>query len=76
MLADVAVKAAAIAENERLRDALLALLSHDLKTPLASISGAMTTLRQLGDQMPRVSQHELRAALRRGGNFGGDHANA
>ena len=63
MLADVAVKAAAFAENERVRDALLASLSHDLKTPLASITGAVTTLRQLGDKMPPESQHELLASI-------------
>jgi two-component system sensor histidine kinase KdpD len=34
------------AETERLRSALLASLSHDLKTPLASITGAATALRQ------------------------------
>ena len=33
-------------ETERLRSALLASLSHDLKTPLASITGAATALRQ------------------------------
>jgi two-component system sensor histidine kinase KdpD len=32
-------------ENERLRAALLSSLSHDLKTPLASITGAVTALR-------------------------------
>lgn len=34
------------AETERLRSVLLASLSHDLKTPLASITGAATALRQ------------------------------
>ncbi len=34
------------AESERLRAALLTSLSHDLKTPLASILGAVTSLRQ------------------------------
>lgn len=34
------------AETERLRTALLTSLSHDLRTPLASILGAITALRQ------------------------------
>lgn len=44
-----AVKAAALQENENIRDALLSSLSHDLRTPLASITGAVTSLRQLPD---------------------------
>ena len=35
-------------ETERLRSALLASLSHDLKTPLAAILGAATTIREYG----------------------------
>ena len=37
------------AETERLRAALLTSLSHDLKTPLASILGAVTSLKQYKD---------------------------
>ncbi|WP_158266855.1 sensor histidine kinase [Alsobacter soli] len=36
------------AESERLRSALLNSLSHDLKTPLAAIMGAVTALRDYG----------------------------
>jgi two-component system sensor histidine kinase KdpD len=43
-LADDARKAHALAESERLRTALFNSLSHDLKTPLASIIGAATGL--------------------------------
>ena len=42
-----AVQAAALQENENIRDALLSSLSHDLRTPLASITGAVSSLRQL-----------------------------
>ena len=47
------------AESERLRAALLTSLSHDLKTPLASILGAVTTLKQYRDQLDSPSQDEL-----------------
>ena len=43
-------RAAALEENEKLRTTLLASLSHDLRTPLASITGAVTSLRQLRRQ--------------------------
>lgn len=59
MLAGEAVKAATLEENERVRDALLAALSHDLKTPLASITGAVTSLRELGERMSGRERQEL-----------------
>ncbi len=37
------------AERERLRSALLSSVSHDLRTPLASITGAASTLQQADD---------------------------
>ena len=40
LLAREAVKAAAMQENEKVRDALLASLSHDLRTPLSRASPA------------------------------------
>ena len=55
--------AAAREENEKLRATLLSSLSHDLRTPLASITGAVTTLRQLGDQMPKESRIDLLASI-------------
>jgi K+-sensing histidine kinase KdpD len=45
-LADQAARARELAEVERLRAALLAAVSHDLRTPLAGIKAAVTTLRQ------------------------------
>ncbi len=44
-LAREALKTTSLEANERLRSTLLASLSHDLRTPLASITGAVTTLR-------------------------------
>ena len=44
-LADRAREAAVRAESEALRGTLLSSVSHDLRTPLAAITGAATTLR-------------------------------
>jgi len=43
--------------------ALLSSLSHDLRTPLASITGAVTSLRELGDRMPAESRADLLASI-------------
>jgi K+-sensing histidine kinase KdpD len=45
-LADQAARARELAEVDRLRAALLAAVSHDLRTPLAGIKASVTTLRQ------------------------------
>ena len=54
---------ASAAEGERLRSALLSSVSHDLRTPLASILGSVTSLRQLGDRIPKADQAELLATI-------------
>ncbi len=59
-LAGEAVKAASLAENEKVRNALLDSLSHDLRTPLASIAGAASALRELG---PKLSGDEARELI-------------
>jgi two-component system sensor histidine kinase KdpD len=46
-------------EGERFRSALLSSISHDLKTPLATITGAVTSLRQFGDKMNAESRDDL-----------------
>lgn len=51
------------AEAEALRAALLASLSHDLRTPLATILGSVTTLRELGGTLPETAQSDLLAAI-------------
>jgi two-component system sensor histidine kinase KdpD len=62
-LVDETARAASAVESERLRGALLSSLSHDLRTPLSSIMGAVTGLRQLGDKMPAESRRDLLATI-------------
>ncbi|MCA1369284.1 sensor histidine kinase KdpD [Bradyrhizobium sp. BRP14] len=50
---------AAQLEGDKFRAALLSSLSHDLRTPLATITGAVTSLRQLGERMPAESRDDL-----------------
>jgi two-component system, OmpR family, sensor histidine kinase KdpD len=50
-------------EQERMRSALLSSISHDLRTPLASILGAVTSLRQLGTSMPAETRADLLEAI-------------
>ncbi len=51
------------AETERLRSALLSSLSHDLKTPLASITGAITALRQYDALYDATARDELASTI-------------
>jgi two-component system sensor histidine kinase KdpD len=46
-------------ETDRLRSALLTSISHDLKTPLASILGAAGTLRDLGGKLSDDEKTDL-----------------
>ena len=63
LLVKDSVKTAALEENEKLRTTLLASLSHDLRTPLASITGAVTTLRQFGETMAPAQREDLLASI-------------
>jgi two-component system, OmpR family, sensor histidine kinase KdpD len=51
------------AETERLRAALLTSISHDLKTPLASVLGSASTLRDLNDKLSDGEKVELLATV-------------
>lgn len=62
-LARVADESRMKAERESLRSALLSSLSHDLKTPLATILGSVTTLRELAAALPEASRNDLLAAI-------------
>ena len=46
-------------ESERLRSALLTSISHDLKTPLASVLGAASTMRDLGGGLSDQQKRDL-----------------
>lgn len=48
--------------TESLRSALLASVSHDLRTPLVSITGALTALRDLSGNIPDADRSQLLAA--------------
>ena len=50
-------------ESDRLRGALLTSISHDLKTPLASVLGAASTLRDLGAGLDDAQKNELLATV-------------
>ena len=50
-------------ERQSLRAALLASLSHDLRTPLATILGSVTTLRDLRESLPPEAEADLIAAI-------------
>jgi two-component system sensor histidine kinase KdpD len=64
LLVNDSVRAEALQESEKLRTILLASLSHDLRTPLASITGAVTSLETLGDKMPASDRQDLLACIR------------
>ncbi|HET7307782.1 MAG TPA: ATP-binding protein [Gammaproteobacteria bacterium] len=50
-------------ETERLRSALLSSVSHDLRTPLASMIGSASTLRDLGDRLSETDKYEMLDAV-------------
>ncbi len=56
-----AAQAEALAEGNRMRTALLAAVSHDLRTPLASIKASISTLRQTGVELAAEDESALLA---------------
>jgi two-component system sensor histidine kinase KdpD len=60
-LADVAAEAAPLAEADRTRTALLAAVSHDLRSPLAGAKAAVTALRSRDVPWSAAEQGELLA---------------
>jgi two-component system sensor histidine kinase KdpD len=56
-------EARVLAETERLRAALLTSISHDLRTPLASIIGTVSSLRSFPEKYGAADREELLATL-------------
>jgi len=56
-------EARVLAETERLRAALLTSISHDLRTPLASILGTVSSLRSFPEKYSKADREELLATL-------------
>jgi two-component system, OmpR family, sensor histidine kinase KdpD len=56
-------RAKRVVETDRLRSALLTSISHDLKTPLAGILGAASTLRGLSDALDEHAKTDLVATI-------------
>jgi two-component system sensor histidine kinase KdpD len=50
-------------ESDRLRSALLTSISHDLKTPLASVLGAASTMRDVADGLSDHQKRDLLATV-------------
>src|SRR6266513_3160184 len=63
LLAEQAQRAQVDAETEGLRNALLASISHDLRTPLAVISGASSSLVERGERLGADERKALAASI-------------
>ena len=62
-LSKEAERARQLAETDKVRSALLAAVSHDLRTPLSGIKVAVSTLRQTDVTVPDAEQAELLASI-------------
>lgn len=61
--ADEAERLSVNAESEKLRNILLSSVSHDLRTPLASITGASSTIIMDDGKLSRETIHELARSI-------------
>jgi two-component system sensor histidine kinase KdpD len=62
-LAEVAVQSSLAAERETLRNTLLSSISHDLRTPLAVMAGAGSTLARHGATLDEATRVELARSI-------------
>ena len=63
LLAQETHRAELRARAEELRSSLLSSVSHDLRTPLAAVTGAASTLLQHGDELPPATRRDLLQAI-------------
>jgi two-component system sensor histidine kinase KdpD len=63
-LAEEAHSAAVRMETERMRNTLLSSVSHDLRTPLATITGSVTSLLESGLRMDSTTRQQLLESVR------------
>jgi two-component system sensor histidine kinase KdpD len=59
-----AADAEALRRSDRLRSALLNSISHDLRTPLATVLGSTTTLLDYGDKLEKAVRRDLLESVR------------
>ena len=64
-LSDEAQQAHVRAETERMRNAILSSISHDLRTPLASITGAASSLVEAQEELTAVDRQDLARSIYR-----------
>lgn len=62
-LVEQSVKDEAAVGEERLRNALLTSMSHDLRTPLSSIVGSATTLKEFGGKLSKEQHEDLLSTI-------------
>ena len=65
MVAQINLQLAQLTENDRIRRELLTHLSHDLRTPLATMQGYIETMVIKGDQLSTQEQTEYLATAQR-----------
>lgn len=63
-LAGVAVETETLRRSDRFRSALLNSISHDLRTPLATVLGSTTTMIDYGADMPAATRADLLESVR------------
>jgi hypothetical protein len=71
LLKQEAGQARELAEGNRVRTSLLAAAGHDLRTPLATIKAAVTSLRNGDIEWSEQDQAELLASIEEGNGLGG-----